>query len=74
MDEIMELGPTKIDKTIQGKRAQCGVLDDYRGHDAREIARIILPLLYDKNGNPYATQENIEDVLDKIFNNDESQE
>lgn len=56
------------------KRAQCGILDEYREHDAREIARIILPILCDKDGNPYATRENIEDILDKIFNKDESQE
>lgn len=74
MNEIMELGSTKIDETTKGKRAQCGILDDYREQDAREIARIILPLLHDKNGNPCATQENIEDILDKIFNNDKSQE
>lgn len=74
MNEITELGPTKIDKTIQGKRAQCGVLDDYREHDAKEISRVILPLLHDENGNPCATEENIEEVLNKIFNNNESQE
>ena len=55
-------------------RGKCGILDDYREHDAREIARIMLPLLQDKNGNPYATEENIEEILDKIFNNNESQD
>ena len=49
------------------KRAQCGILDEYREHDVREIARIILPLLCDKDGNPYATRENIEEVLNEIF-------
>lgn len=45
MDEIMDFDQTKIGKTTRGKRAQCGILDDYRESDPNDILKIVLPLL-----------------------------
>lgn len=73
MSEKNHCNPEKAND-IKGKRTEYGILDDYREHDPKETLRIILPLLHDKNGNPCATEENIEEILDKIFNNNGSQE
>ena len=58
----------------KNKRANFGIIDDYREHDPKEICRVILPLLTDKDGNPLATEENIEDILDKMFGGNDAKE
>ena len=61
--EGMRSAKEKMDR-IRGRRADFGILDDYREHDPDEINRVILPLLE----VPPLTEERITELVDAVNN------
>lgn len=59
--------PQEKSDTIRSRRltrAECGILDDYREHDANEINNIIVPLLE----VPPLTEERITELINAVNN------